>query len=134
MRIVTTDTLVSPEPDDLLAIDKDRQDVIRTQRAARSFEGEMFDWLAVQEMKRAMSIGSDPNTLGSASTNRGHRTRGRICLSRFERIALIKEGAFFGASARTHPEFSARVGLQRVDKVATWLADDLLCLAIFNGD
>ena len=134
MRVVTTDAFVSSEPYDLFAIDKDRQDVIRTQRAAGAFEGEMFDRLAVLEMKGAVSIRRDPNILAGAASDGGHRTRGRICLGRFERIALIKEGAFFGASARTHPEFSARVGLQRVDKVATRLADDLLCLAIFNGD
>ena len=132
MRIVTTDAFVSSEPYDLFAIDKDRQDVIRTQRAAGAFEGEMFDRLAVLEMKGAVSIRRDPNVLAGASSDGGHWPSRAICFDRFKRIALIKEHAFVDAPSRTYPKFSASVRFQRVDKVAARLADDVLCLAVFN--
>ena len=132
MRIVATDALVSPEPHDLFAIDKDRQDVIRTQRAAGAFEGEMFDGFAVLEMKGGVSIRGDPNILAGATSDGGHRTRGRIGLGGFERIALIKERTVVGACPHTRPEMSASVRFQRVDEVAARLADHFLRLAVFD--
>ena len=132
MRIVTTDAFVSSEPYDLFAIDKDRQDVIRTQRAAGAFEGEMFDRLAVLEMKGAVSIRRDPDVLACAASDGGHGTSGRICLNGFERIALIKEYAFVGAPSRTDPESSANIGVQSVDKVAPRLTDYFPCLTVFD--
>src|SRR5437899_2686696 len=106
MRIVATDAFVRREPDDFLRINEDSEDVIRAERAAGAFKGEMLDRLSVLKMKSAAAIGADPNIVVRTARDGGDWTRGAARLVRLQRFAFIKQSALFRARLHAHPQMS----------------------------
>src|SRR5712671_1260793 len=130
LRVIAADTFVGGEPDNFLRIDEDAKDMIRAERAAGAFKGEMLDRFPAGNMKGAASVGSNPNIIARTACDRGHCTRGRVCLRRLKRVVIINEPALVSARASARPKTSMRIYFQRVDEVIARFAAYFFCLAV----
>ena len=132
MRVITTDSFVGRKPDDFLRIDKDTKDVIRTERAAGTFESEMLGWLPILEAKSAAAVAGDPDIIARPAHNRSHRTRGSVGFHRLKQVFIVKDTALFGTHSRAGPKTAVRIDFERIDKVAARFARDFPGLTVFD--
>src|SRR5207237_2139080 len=132
--IVAADTFVGAKPHDLFAIDEDREDMIRSQRAAGFLKTKSFRRLTIGDVESTATVGRHPNVISRPARDERYRTRCRVTFRRLHEISLVEERAFFATPFGANPQPPARACFERIDKVTARPALNLFHFAIVDRD